>query len=140
MNGPDFLHASKYAINFGYTANRILYLWFLTFSWRRSVSYRNQSESMDWFLYDRDLRHERVKTLWVHWSLHLSYLMTYVSIMAWPGFKATLLQDSCGYENVMVTLSWKSYFCFVFNMISDNNVFNDIGNDNCRNSSSGNKD
>ena len=31
-----------------------------------SLSYRNQpidlqSKSMDWFLYDRDLRHERVK-------------------------------------------------------------------------------
>ena len=38
----------------------------LTFSWRRSLSYRNQSidllcKSMEWFLYDRYLRHERVK-------------------------------------------------------------------------------
>ena len=38
----------------------------LTLSWRESLSYRNQSidlfyKSMDWFLYDRDLRHERVK-------------------------------------------------------------------------------
>ena len=38
----------------------------LTLSWRRSLSYRNQSinlqrKSTDWFLYDRDLRHERVK-------------------------------------------------------------------------------
>ena len=37
----------------------------LTLSWRSSLSYRNQSihllcKSMDWFLYDRDLRHERV--------------------------------------------------------------------------------
>ena len=35
-------------------------------SWRRSLSYRNQSidllyKSMEWFLYDRDLRHETVK-------------------------------------------------------------------------------
>ena len=34
-------------------------------SWGRSLSYRNQSidvqsKSMDWFLYERDLRHERV--------------------------------------------------------------------------------
>ena len=39
----------------------------LTLSWRRSLSYRNQSidlfcKSMDWFLYDRDLRYERVKS------------------------------------------------------------------------------
>ena len=45
----------------------------LTLQWRRSLSYRNQSidlqsKSMDWFLYDRDLHHERVK--WV--SLYLS--------------------------------------------------------------------
>ena len=38
-----------------------------THSWRRSLSYRNQptdlqSESLDWFLYDRDPRHERVKS------------------------------------------------------------------------------
>ena len=39
----------------------------LTLSWWRSPSYRNQftdfqSKPMDWFLYDRDLRHEIVKT------------------------------------------------------------------------------
>ena len=38
----------------------------LTFSWRRPLSYRNQSidllrKSIDWFLYDIGLRHERVK-------------------------------------------------------------------------------
>ena len=37
----------------------------LTLSWRRPLLYRNpsmdlQSKSMDWFLYDNDLRHERV--------------------------------------------------------------------------------
>ena len=50
------------------------YLWicthlhwtFLPLSWRRSLSYRNQSidlqsKSMDWFLHDIDHRHERVK-------------------------------------------------------------------------------
>ena len=39
---------------------------YLTVSWRRPLSYRNQSinllrKSMDWFLYDNGLRHERVK-------------------------------------------------------------------------------
>ena len=37
----------------------------LTLSWRKPLSYRNQSidllcKSMDWFLYDNNLRHERV--------------------------------------------------------------------------------
>ena len=39
---------------------------FLTLSWRRPLSYRNQStdllgKSMDWFLYDNGLRHESFK-------------------------------------------------------------------------------
>ena len=32
---------------------------FLTLSWRRPLSYRNQS--IDWFVYDSGLRHERVE-------------------------------------------------------------------------------
>ena len=45
----------------------------LTLSWRRSLTYRNQSvdsqsKSVDWILYDRDLRHERVGR-WVLYSL-----------------------------------------------------------------------
>ena len=40
----------------------------LTLSWWRCLSYRNQSiyllcKSIDWFLYDRNLRHERVNLL-----------------------------------------------------------------------------
>ena len=40
----------------------------LTLSWRRSLSYRNQSidlqsKSVDWFLHERGLRYERVKNL-----------------------------------------------------------------------------
>ena len=40
-------------------------LCYLTLSWPRLLSYRNQSidlrsKSMDWFLYDNGLRHERV--------------------------------------------------------------------------------
>ena len=39
----------------------------LTLSWRRSLSYRNQSidlgsKSMDWFLYDNGLRHVKVNS------------------------------------------------------------------------------
>ena len=40
----------------------------LTLIWRGSQSYRSQfidlqSKSMDWFLYNRDIRHERVKKI-----------------------------------------------------------------------------
>ena len=46
----------------------------LTRSWRRSLSYSNQSidllgKSMNWFIYDRDLRYERVK--WVSFLTHI---------------------------------------------------------------------
>ena len=45
------------------TWNDVVYL---TLPWRRSLSYRNQSidlqnKPMDWFLYDKYVRHERVK-------------------------------------------------------------------------------
>ena len=47
----------------GNVSNKVLYL---TLSWRRPLSYSNQStdlrsKSMDWFLCDNSLRHERVK-------------------------------------------------------------------------------
>ena len=44
----------------------------LFLSWRRSLSYGNQSKSMDCFLYDRDLRHERVK---LHGLSHANHLV-----------------------------------------------------------------
>ena len=43
----------------------------LTLSWQRSLLYRNQfsdllCKSIDWFLYYRDLRHERVIEYWLY--------------------------------------------------------------------------
>ena len=43
-------------------------MWCLTLSWRRPLSYRNQSidllrKSVDWFLYDNGLRDERVNKI-----------------------------------------------------------------------------
>ena len=43
----------------------------LTLSWRKPLSYRNQSidllyKSIDWFLYDNGPRHERVKAKVAH--------------------------------------------------------------------------
>ena len=48
----------------------------LTLSWRNFLSYRNQSidllcKSTDRFLYDRDLRHKRVKTHLTPWPIIL---------------------------------------------------------------------
>ena len=46
----------------------------LTLSWRKSLSYRNQStdflwKSINWFLYDRDLRH-KIVNMWIFKSLN----------------------------------------------------------------------
>ena len=48
-----------------WTKNNLSFRATLTLSWRRPLSYTNQfidlqSKSMDWFLYDNGLRHERV--------------------------------------------------------------------------------
>ena len=60
----------------------------LTLSWRSPLSYRNQSidlycKSMDWFLYDNGLRHERVKLLLTlrlfFKSFHLRHVITHNS-------------------------------------------------------------
>ena len=56
-------------LNFKEYVGLIIFLHFfpiLTLSWRRPLSYKNQSidlrsKSMDWFLYDNVLRHERFK-------------------------------------------------------------------------------
>ena len=59
-----WIHISASVINMStYPFYKCNIYWFidLALSWRTSLSHRNQS---DWFLYDRDLRHERVK--WAH--------------------------------------------------------------------------
>ena len=50
-----------------HSLNKKVYCFFLTLSWRRLSPYRNHSidllcKSVDWFLYDNGLRHERVKS------------------------------------------------------------------------------
>ena len=57
---PKFFHSSSQIAPKSYLA--VVF----TLSWRRPLSYRNQSidllaKSMDWFLHDNGLRHERVK-------------------------------------------------------------------------------
>ena len=56
----------------------------LTLSWRRPLSYRNQSidllcKSMDWFLYNNGLRHERVKDS-LESLLNTNYCSRYIGV------------------------------------------------------------
>ena len=65
------IHCCDYNLTIAYNRQCVLLFQItscLTFSWRRALSHRKQSidlpsKSIDWFLYDRDLRHERVKPL-----------------------------------------------------------------------------
>ena len=79
----------------------------LTPSWRRSLSYRNQSidfqsKSMNWFLYDRDLCHERVK------RLHFNFL----------------LLDICSKKLILSCFKLKKIT--YFHLIYENNLFGKI--------------
>ena len=60
----------------------------LTHSWRRSLSYRNQSiglhsKSMKCFIYDRDIRHERVKVLVMHDTLAVNINLVFWLQLSW---------------------------------------------------------
>ena len=62
----------------------------LTLSWRRPLSYRNQStdlrsKSMDWFLYDNGLRYERVN------NYVLSSLMTWYCSTCFTRFQTSMI-------------------------------------------------
>ena len=64
----------EYISRWIYTSNKVL-----TLSWRRSLSYRNQSidllcKLMNWFLYDKDIHHERVKMLFTHHNPKVCFL------------------------------------------------------------------
>ena len=63
-NGPEMISCrfGVFIINFEHTLHLIkpINQMILTLSWRRSLSYRNQIIDLLWFLYHRDLCHERV--------------------------------------------------------------------------------
>ena len=66
MNNIRVLCQTVTNLSFSECSRHLFSVEALTLSWRRSLSYRNQSihllcKSMDWFLYDRDLCHEIVK-------------------------------------------------------------------------------
>ena len=72
----------------------------LTLSWRRSLSYRNQSinflrKSMKWFLYDNGLRHERVKVkLFLSLTHFASAKQKCLIFKTWVFFKIGVLKIS----------------------------------------------
>ena len=96
------------------SANSILNGNCLTLSWRRSLLYRSQSidfscKSMDWFLYDRDLRHERV-------SARLCYLFSKaISTIAF--YQAHALRQQNYHASVAFSFTYKSCFSYFIFLI-----------------------
>ena len=99
------------------SSKRLRKLLFLTLSWRRPLSYWNQSinlpcKSMDWFLYDNGFRHERVKILLS------SILILFVMLLF-------------AFLHVLVTVLFKSNSCstllnrYIFNVFSAYVVLSD---------------
>ena len=73
---------ANYALQHVRTDSRCMWMKsVLNLSWQRSLLYRNpsidlQNKSMDWFLYDENLRHERVNALLlacIHWNIFFQY-------------------------------------------------------------------
>ena len=76
---PVFIHSST--MTFAPKIVNLIHL-FLAFSWRRSLSCTNQSnnllcKSMEWFLYDKDLRHESVNSCILDTHISLPRLQIY---------------------------------------------------------------
>ena len=107
LHGKTLLLISKKApkvnnclrlLNRGWSVSirRIFHNVTLTLSWQRSLSYRKQStdlqsKSMDWFLHDRELHHERVKVIVVishYWKIiqikWMVHPLTYIPFNSFP--------------------------------------------------------
>ena len=100
----------------------------LTLSWRRPLSYRNQSidlqsKSMDWFLYDNGPRHERVKRAnsfntfkddvkkhYLTWIIHNVYMWIRVSVSIYVCMSLGVCIYTYGYLLVCFPLIYP--FCF----------------------------
>ena len=67
-------------LTFSWSELQMLLRCWLTLSWRKPLLYRNQcidlqSKSMDWFLYDNGLPHERVNA-WTHHHTETLFIFT----------------------------------------------------------------
>ena len=100
----------------------------LTLSWRRPLSYRNQStdlqsKSMDWFLYDHGLCHERVKTAssfntfkdnvkkhYLTWIIHNVYMWIRVSASIYVCMSLSVCIYTYGYLLVCFPLIYPLFF------------------------------
>ena len=105
-------------------------------SWRRSLSYKNQSidlqsKSKDWFLYDRDVRHEKVKEcldrrLKLTKSGAPAWLLPTETVVQWCSVKEMFLeisQNLASDYNFIKKDTLAQVFSCEFYEISKNNFF-----------------
>ena len=91
----------------------------MTVPWRRSLSYRNQasdrqSKSINWFLYDRDLRHQRVNGVSINQIVQFSISLECIKKLLYISISDTansFLEATVKYFK-LVKLIW--YFCMKF--------------------------
>ena len=92
----------------------------LTLSWRRPLSYRKQSidlrsKSMNWFLYDNSLRHERVK-------FYTFYCHILKSTDVW---KRRLIKEKEN-EKLFLSVSFTAKFELFFALTQENGFFLEV--------------
>ena len=89
----------------------------LTLLWRRPLSYKNQStdllrKSMDWFLYDNGLRHERVK----YWSSNRRFSVKKGVLTNFAKFTGKyLVSVACNFIKKNSDTGVSCGFCEIFN-------------------------
>ena len=91
----------------------------LNLSWVRPLLYRNQSidlqnKSIDWCLYDKSLRHERVNAMLlacIHWDIFLDYYKI-INIYASKYQRRILLINPLNFWNIFTRETHKAYADF----------------------------
>ena len=111
----------------------------LTLSWRKPLSYRNQTidlrnKSLDWFLYDNSLRHKRVDRViiflrliilrypmmallvynvlkFISSSMSRLWFVFLALLLTWLAMLSRCFLKFALKELIIFTLGWKKYYC-----------------------------
>ena len=96
----------------------------LILAWRRSLSYKNQSidllsKSLDWFLYNRDLRHEKVKGAMKLYFMHCSCVV--IILLITDLYKSAF--STYSFKKPVLFFCVVSFFSFVLNSKSAHYIY-----------------
>ena len=99
-----------------YFFGRVIPRLYLTLFWRRPLSHRNQSidfqgKSMDWFLYDNGLRHERVNVIHLSSMFHAQRcIQNHVKQLRWNVLRKKLTLRVNRGQKEKINLKFYFYF------------------------------